>query len=416
MISNKLSIEDVDLKDKRVLIRVDFNVPLHKTTGQITNAQRIEASLPTIKYALEKGAKTIVLMSHLGRPDGLVNPKESLKIVAVKLEELLSRKVIFLPDCIGEEVEKAVAQGNNGDIFLLENLRFHVEEEGSGKDQSGKAIKASPENVTKFRESLTKLGDVFINDAFGTAHRAHSSMVGVSLVRASGFLMKKELQYFGKVLENPTKPRLAILGGAKVSDKIKLIYNILDKVDELIIGGGMAYTFEKVMNGTPIGNSLFDENGAKIVKDIVDKAAAKGVTIHFPVDWVIADKFSDTAEKKIVSRKEGIPDGWMGLDIGPESRQQFIEVVLRANTILWNGPMGVFEFPSFAEGTKAVLDALITATSKGATTVVGGGDSAACAAQYNAEDKVGHVSTGGGASMELLEGRELPGVTALTDK
>jgi len=381
-----------------------------------SQTQRIDASLPTIKYALEKGAKAIILTSHLGRPDGIRNPKESLRVVAEKLQELLKTPITFLDDCVGEKVENAVAHAKHGEIFLLENLRFHIEEEGSGKDKDGKSIKASSSDVAKFRESLTKLGDVFVNDAFGTAHRAHSSMVGVNLVRGSGFLMKKELEYFGKVLENPTKPRLAILGGAKVSDKIKLIYNLLDKVEELIIGGGMAYTFEKVLHDTPIGSSLFDKEGAKTVTDIIDKAKKNNVTIHFPVDWVIADKFDKNANKKIVIRKEGIPEGWMGLDIGPETRKQFAEVVLRANTIIWNGPMGVFEFPAFAEGTRSVMDALIAATVKGATTVIGGGDSATCAAEMGAEDKVGHVSTGGGASMELLEGKELPGVTALTDR
>jgi len=321
-----------------------------------------------------------------------------------------------LEDCVGEDVEKAVVAGKDGAVFLLENLRFHIEEEGTGKDQDGKTIKASPESVAKFRESLTRLGDVFVNDAFGTAHRAHSSMVGVNLVRTSGFLMKKELEYFGKVLETPKKPFLAILGGSKVSDKIKLIMNLLDKVDEMIIGGGMAYTFDKVLYNTPIGTSLFDENGAKIVPDIIEKAKKNGVVLHLPIDWVIADKYDKNANKKVVSSKEGIPDGWMGLDIGPESRKIFSEVVLKANTSMWNGPMGVFEFPAFAEGTRSVMDALVAATAKGATTVIGGGDSATCAAEMGAEDKVSHVSTGGGASLELLEGRELPGVTALTDR
>jgi len=347
---------------------------------------------------------------------GRKKPKDSLAVVAPKLAELLGRPVHFLDDCVGEKVEKAIAEGKDGDIFLLENLRFHIEEEGSGKDKDGKTVKASPQDVEKFREALTKLGDVFVNDAFGTAHRAHSSVVGIKLDRASGFLMKKELDYFSKILENPTKTFLSILGGAKVSDKIKLIYNLLDKVDEMIIGGGMAYTFEKVLHGTNIGNSLFDGEGAKIVKDIVEKAKTKGITIHFPVDWVIADKFDKNANKTVVTRKEGIPDGWMGLDIGPETRKLFEEVVLRSKTIIWNGPMGVFEFPAFAEGTRGVMEALIEVTHRGGITVIGGGDSALCAAQMGAEDKVSHVSTGGGASMELLEGKELPGVTALTDK
>jgi len=416
-ISNRLSIEDLELKGKRVLIRVDFNVPLHKETGKITNTQRIDAALPTIRYALDKGAKCVVLMSHLGRPDGQVKKKESMKVVAEKLQDLMKRKVIFLDECVGEKVEKAVAQAKDGDVFLLENLRFHVEEEGSGVDKSGKKIKASPEAVKAFRASLTRLGDVYVNDAFGTAHRAHSSMVGVNLSqRAAGFLMKKELQFFGKALEHPDKPFLAILGGAKVSDKIKLINNLLDKVDEMIIGGGMAYTFESVLYGTPIGKSLFDKEGSKLVQQIMEKAKKNGVKIHLPNDWIAAEKFDKNAQKKLVSRPDGIPVDWMGLDIGPASRKTFAEVVLRARTVIWNGPMGVFEFPAFAQGTRAVMDAVVAVTQKGATTIIGGGDTATCAAEFGTEDKLSHVSTGGGASLELLEGRQLPGVLALTVK
>jgi len=296
----------------------------------------------------------------------------------------------------------------------LENLRFHLEEEGSGVDEHGKKVKATEENVKKFRESLTKLGDVFVNDAFGTAHRAHSSMVGVNLTRASGFLMKKELDYFAKALEKPERPFLAILGGAKVSDKIKLIEHMLDKVDEMIIGGGMAYTFKKVLDGVKIGKSLYDEEGAKIVQKIVDKAKAKNVKLHFPVDSVIADKFDKNAKVDIVNDKSGIPDGWMGLDVGPESIKIFQDAIARAKTILWNGPVGVFEFDAFEKGTKAIMDAIVTATTKGAITIIGGGDTATAAAKYGAEEKVSHCSTGGGASLELLEGRDLPGVSALT--
>jgi phosphoglycerate kinase len=302
-------------------------------------------------------------------------------------------------------------------VFLLENLRFHVEEEGSGVDENGKKVTASKENGEKFREQLTKLGDVYVNDAFGTAHRAHSSMVGVKLdKRAAGFLMKKELEYCGKAMESPDKPYLAVLGGAKVSDKIKLIMNMLDKVDEMIIGGGMAYTFDKVMNNTNIGKSLFDEAGSKIVHDIMDKAKKNNVKMYFPTDFAIADKFDKSAAKKAVTRSEGIPDGWMGLDIGHQTVKEFSEVVKKAKTVVWNGPMGVFEFPAFAEGTKALMDALVEATKAGATTIVGGGETATCAEQFGAMDKVSHVSTGGGAALELLEGKELPGVTALSNK
>lgn len=412
-LSNKLSIQDVELANKRVLIRVDFNVPFKD--GKISNDQRIVAALPTVQYALDKGAKSVVMMSHLGRPDGCVIPKYSMEPVAAKVEELLKRKVVFLKDCVGEEVEKACADPAPGTLFLLENLRFHVEEEGKGQDPEGKKLKASKEDTDAFRASLSKLGDVYINDAFGTAHRAHSSMVGCNLPqKAAGLLMKKELEYFGKALENPDRPFLAILGGAKVSDKIQLIENLLDKVNSLIIGGGMAFTFKKVIEGVKIGSSLFDEEGAKIVEKIMQKAKEKNVAIHLPVDYVIADKFDKNANHKPATDAEGIPDGWLGLDIGEESRKKFAEVVLASKTIVWNGPMGVFEFENFAQGTKAVGAAVIEATKNGACSIIGGGDTATAAADFGWEDKVSHVSTGGGASLELLEGKELPGVTALS--
>jgi len=412
LISNKLSIDKLDVKDKRVLIRVDYNVPLDKSSGKITNTQRVDASLPTIKYALENGAKSVVLMSHLGRPDGQRKEKDSLKVVAEYLKKTFSN-LVFLDDCVGEEVEKACANPEKGSVFLLENLRFHVEEEGSGVDADGKKVKAKEDDVKKFRESLTKLGDVFVNDAFGTAHRAHSSMVGVNLKKAAGFLMKKELEYFAKVLEKPERPFLAILGGAKVSDKIKLIDNMLDQVDELIIGGGMAFTFKKTLDGVKIGNSLFDEEGSKTVQKIVDKAKEKGVKLHFPVDYVTADKYDKNAKVGKADDNTGIPDGWMGLDVGEESIKLFKEAISRAKTILWNGPAGVFEFESFEKGTKELMNAVVEATSKGATTIIGGGDTATAAAKYGTEDKVSHCSTGGGASLELLEGKDLPGVSAL---
>eukprot|EP01125_Pyxidicula_operculata_P021144 TRINITY_DN8041_c0_g1_i1.p1 TRINITY_DN8041_c0_g1~~TRINITY_DN8041_c0_g1_i1.p1 ORF type:complete len:423 (-),score=141.63 TRINITY_DN8041_c0_g1_i1:113-1381(-) len=417
-ISNKLSIEDVDLKGKRVLIRVDFNVPLSKADGKVTNTQRIEGALPTIKYAIDHGAKSVVLMSHLGRPDGRIKKSESLKVVGEKLQEILGKPVTFLEDCVGEAVENAVNAGENGQVFLLENLRFHVEEEGVGVDEKGGKVTAAPENIKKFRADLTKLGDIYVNDAFGTAHRAHSSMVGVlHEQRVSGFLMKKELEYFGKALEHPDKPYLAVMGGAKVSDKIKLILNMLDKVDEMVIGGGMAFTFEKVLNGTEIGKSLFDEPGSKIVKEIMEKAKKNNVKIHFPSDWVIADKFDKNAQTKVVDRQSGgVPEGWMGLDIGPKSREEFSEVIKHSKTVVWNGPMGVFEFPAFEAGTKTLMSALVEATKLGATTIVGGGETATCAEQYGAMTFVSHVSTGGGAALELLEGRELPGVTALSNR
>jgi len=317
---------------------------------------------------------------------------------------------------VGSEVEAACADPAPGTIILLENLRFHVEEEGKGVDASGNKIKATPEQVSTFRASLTKLGDVYVNDAFGTAHRAHSSMVGVELPkRAAGFLMKKELTYFALALDNPKPPFLAILGGAKVQDKIQLIENMLDKVNEMIIGGGMAFTFLKELNGMKIGNSLFDEAGSKIVKKLMDKAAKNDVKIHLPVDFVTADRFDEKAQVGAATVEQGIPEGWMGLDAGPKSQQIFADAVGRAKTIVWNGPVGVFEFENFAHGTKRVMDAVVAATANGATTIIGGGDTATCCAKWETEDLVSHVSTGGGASLELLEGKVLPGVAALTD-
>ncbi len=412
----KKSITDLALKGKRVIMRVDFNVPQDKATGAITNTARITAALPTIKYILEQGA-SLVLMSHLGRPDGKKVEKYTLKPVAEKLQELLGLPVKFLPDCVGAEVETACAALNPGEVVLLENLRFHIEEEGKVKNEDGTSTKADPEKVKAFRASLTKLGDVYANDAFGTAHRAHSSVVGVELPeKVAGFLMQKELDAFAKVIENPERPLLAILGGAKVADKIPLINNLIDKADEIIVGGGMAYTFLKVLNDMPIGTSLFDPEGAKIVKELTEKAKAKGVKIHLPVDFICADDFSPTANTQPADASVGIPEGWMGLDCGPKSIALFTEVILRAKTIVWNGPSGVFEFDKFATGTKAVGEAVAKATAGGAVSVVGGGDTATAAKKFGVVDKVTHASTGGGASLELLEGKTLPGVANLNDK
>jgi len=412
----KLFIEDVDLKGKRALIRVDFNVPQDKVTGAITNTKRIEAALPTIKYALDKGA-SVILMSHLGRPDGERKEKFSLKPVAEALSKLLGKPVQFLSDCVGADVEAACAKAQPGDVILLENLRFHIEEEGKAKREDGTKVKADPEKVKAFRASLTKLGDVYINDAFGTAHRDHSSMTGVQLPqRACGYLMKKELDAFGAVLDNPQRPLLAILGGAKVADKIQLISNLLDKADEIIIGGGMAYTFLKVRDNMSIGDSIFDPEGAKIVPELLQKAADKGKKLHLPVDWVTADKFAADANTGAATLQSGIPAGWQGLDVGPETTKQFAEIIARAKTIIWNGPPGVFEFPAFEKATKVMADAIIAATAAGATTVVGGGDTATAAKKFGADKKVSHTSTGGGASLEFLEGKVLPGVAALSDK
>jgi phosphoglycerate kinase len=356
-------------------------------------------------------------MSHLGRPDGKVNQKYSLKPVVPELEKLLGKKVEMAPDCVGPEVEALVNKADNGEVVLLENLRFHAEEEGSSKDAEGNKVKADKAKVAEFRKGLTALGDVFINDAFGTAHRAHSSMVGVDLPqKASGFLMKKELEYFAKALEKPERPFLAILGGAKVSDKIQLIGNLLDKVNSLIICGGMAFTFKKTLENVKIGDSLFDEAGSKTVADLVEKAKKNNVELVLPIDYITADKFAKDAATGTATDGEGIPDGWMGLDCGPKSIDLFKKTISQAKTILWNGPPGVFEFDAFANGTKSMLDAAVNAAQSGQIVIIGGGDTATVAAKYGVEDKLSHVSTGGGASVELLEGKELPGVTALSSK
>lgn len=407
------SIRDLQLAGKRVLMRVDFNVPLDKATGAITNNQRIVAALPTIRYALDQGA-SVVLMSHLGRPDGQRKAKYSLRPVADELARLLGRPVTFLDDCVGAAVEAATASAAPGSVILLENLRFHIEEEGKVKLEDGTSKKADPAAVAAFRASLSKLGDVYVNDAFGTAHRAHSSMVGVSLPqKAAGFLMEAELKAFAAVIANPRRPLLAILGGAKIADKIPLIRNLLDKADEIIIGGGMAYTFKKVMSGMEIGDSLFDPEGAKIVPELLEKAKARGVSIILPVDYVCADKFDANAATRMADDSTGIPKGWMGLDGGPRSIALFNEAIRRAKTIVWNGPSGVFEFDKFAGSTKAMAAAIAEATAHGATTVVGGGDTATAAAKFKVADKVTHCSTGGGASLEYLEGKTLPGVAFL---
>lgn len=355
-------------------------------------------------------------MSHLGRPDGNKNPKYTMAPVAGELKSLLGKDVTFLNDCVGAEVEAACADPKPGSIILLENLRFYIEEEGKGVDANGAKVKADAAKVKEFRASLAKLGDVYINDAFGTAHRAHSSMMGEGFEkRAAGFLMNKELTYFSKALDNPARPFLAILGGAKVADKIQLIDNLLDKVNEMIIGGGMAFTFLKVLNNMEIGGSLFDEEGSKIVKNLVEKAKKNNVQLHLPVDFVTGSKFGEDAEVGEASIESGVPSGWMGLDVGPKTRDLFAAPVARAKVIVWNGPCGVFEFPNFAKGTKSLMDAVVDVTAKGAVTIIGGGDTASCCAKWGTESKVSHVSTGGGASLELLEGKTLPGVAALTN-
>merc|ERR1719414_1025152 len=402
---------------KRVFIRVDFNVPQDKKDPSIiTNTQRIDAALPTIKYCMEKGAKSVVLCSHLGRPDGCAVEKYSLAPVAKCLEGKLGTSVTFLKDCCGSEVEAACADPAPGTVILLENVRYHVEEEGKGVDKDGNKIKAEKEAIKAFRASLAKLADIYCNDAFGTAHRAHSSMVGEGYaIKCSGFLVAKELDAFAKVLDSHARPFCAILGGAKVSDKIQLIKNMLDKVDIMIIGGGMAFTFLKVIDGINIGSSLFDEEGSKIVGEIMEKAKEKGVEIVLPVDFVCSSKFGEDGEIKTADAKSGVPEGFMGLDCGPESIVRNAEAIAKAKTIIWNGPMGVFEMKSFESGTKSMMDKIVEVTKSGTITVIGGGDTATACLKYGTEDKVTHCSTGGGASLELLEGKVLPGVAALDD-
>lgn len=416
MLSRKLRLGNIlsALRGKRVLIRVDFNVPLKD--GIVKDPNRIRAAMPTVNSVFDAGARAVVLMSHLGRPNGKRSDKDSLKQIVGSVEQLAKRPVTFLNDCVGPEVESVCANPKEGQLILLENLRFHVEEEGSAK-VDGKKVKADAQKVKGFRKSLTKLGDIFVNDAFGTAHRAHSSMVGVDLpVRAAGHLLTKELENFAKIMEKPERPLLVIMGGAKVKDKIPIITKMLDLVDEMIIGGGMTFTFQKLNDGMEIGDSIFDADGGKIVADIVSKAKSKNVKLHFPVDFRCGDAFDQYAKVKTFKASEGIPKGWRGLDNGPETEAKFAEVIARAKTILWNGPQGVFEFRPFRESSLKMLENLMEATQRGASTIAGGGETVSLINTVRgAAEKLTHVSTGGGASLELLEGKELPGIAALSD-
>lgn len=395
----KLTIDDLKLKDKKVLVRVDFNVPLDEKCA-VTDDTRIVESLPTIKKILKDGGKAI-LMSHLGRPKGK-DPKLSLAPVAKRLEKLLGKPVKFVNDCIGPEVEKAVSGLKSGECLLLENLRFYPEEE---------------KNNPEFAKKLASLGEIYVNDAFGTAHRAHASTEGVTKYFkqcAAGYLMQKELKYLGMALTNPKRPFIAILGGAKISGKIDVITNLLDKVDALLIGGGMAFTFDKAL-GKEIGKSLLEPDKVDLAKDILKKAREKKVNLKLPDDFVVAPEAKEEAPSKIVD-KNNIPQDWQGLDIGPKTLEQFSRELDKAKTVVWNGPMGVFEVKKFAQGTVKIAEELAKITAKGATTIVGGGDSAAAVAKAGLEKKLTHISTGGGASLEFLEGKTLPGVAALTDK
>jgi phosphoglycerate kinase len=402
----KLAIDHIPhlIKDKKVLMRVDFNVPMKD--GVITDPKRIVSTLPSINYLLENGAASVILMSHRGRPKGSKQSQFSLEPLVPAVSDLLKTNVQWVPDCVGADAAKACGESKNGQVLLLENLRFYLAEEGKG-EVNGEKVKATAGEVADFRSQLTSYGDIYVNDAFGTAHRAHSSMVGVDVeTRASGLLLKKELDYFSKVLEGPERPLTVVMGGAKVKDKIQLIYNMLDIVDEMIIGGGMAFTFDKVLNGTNIGASLYDEEGAKTVPDIMQKAKEKGVKIHLPSDYVCADKFAEDAKTCIRTNTEGIDEGWLGLDIGPKTIASNAEVIRRSKTVFWNGPQGVFEIPAFAAGSLSMLDEIIAATAGGATSVAGGGDTVALLKKVpGSAEKLSHVSTGGGASLELVEGK-----------
>ncbi len=393
---NKKTVKDIEVAGKKVLVRVDFNVPLNDKK-EVTDDKRIVAALPTIEYLVSQNAK-VILCSHLGRPKGEFKPEFSLQPVAARLEKLIGKKVTFAADVIGESAQTAVNGMQDGDIVLLENVRFHKEETA---------------NDPEFSKKLASFADIFVNDAFGTAHRAHASTVGVAsyIPAVAGFLIGKELEVLGGALEKPIRPFVAILGGAKVSDKIGVIDNLINKVDAIIIGGGMAYTFLKAQ-GMEVGASLVDNERLELALDLLKKAKAKGVDIMLPVDSIVADKFDVNAKTDVVP-SEHMPEGWLGLDIGPTTKMLYTDKIRTAKTVIWNGPMGVFEMAPFAEGTKAIAKAMADSE---AVTIIGGGDSAAAVKQLGFADAMTHISTGGGASLEYLEGIELPGIVALQDK
>ena len=398
----KKTVKDIDIKGKKVIMRVDFNVPLDKeTNSKITDTTRVDAAMPTIEYILSQGA-SLILMSHLGRPKGEANPKYSLKPVYDYLKtKLPNNKVIFANDCIGEEVKKTAGSLNAGDVLLLENLRYHAEEE---------------KNDANFSKQLADLADVYVNDAFGTAHRAHASTAGIveakpSMPAVAGFLMEKEIKYLGDAVAEPKRPFVAIIGGAKVSSKISVLKNLLNKVDTLIVVGGMAYTFFKA-KGYEIGTSLCEDDYIQTAKEIMDKAKELNKTLYLPIDNVVADKFDNDANRKIVDCN-AIPSGWMGMDVGEKTLKEIENILKNAKTIVWNGPLGVFEMSNFAKGTFETAKFI---ANSGAVSIIGGGDSVSAVNKSGVADKMTHISTGGGASLEFLEGIELPGIKVLQDK
>lgn len=392
---SKKTMNDIDVKGKRVFVRVDFNVPMED--GNITDDTRIRAAIPTIEQLINRGAK-VILASHLGRPKGEVKEDMRLTAVGTRLAELLDKPVTKLDESIGTEVENTIGNMQDGEIVLLENVRFHKGEE---------------KNDEELAKQFASLADVYVNDAFGAAHRAHATTEGIAkhIPAVSGLLMEKELDVLGKALSNPERPFTAIIGGAKVKDKIGVIENLLDKVDHLLIGGGLSYTFSKAQ-GYSIGKSLVEEDKIELAKGFIEKAKEKGVQLHLPVDAVVANEFSKDAETKVVDINE-IPDDWMGLDIGPKTASEYADVIKNSKLIIWNGPMGVFEMEPFANGTKSVAEAMAETA---AYTVIGGGDSAAAVEKFGVAERMDHISTGGGASLELMEGKELPGIVALNDK
>lgn len=393
---NKKTVRDIELTDKKVIVRVDFNVPLKD--GQITDDARIVKALPTLQYILDKRPKCLILMSHLGRPKGKVDPQYSLKPIAEYLPKVLLQTISLLDDCVGDEVKQQIDRKQVGEIVLLENLRFHAQEE---------------KNDPEFAKKLAELADVYVNDAFGTAHRAHASTEGITkyLPSVAGLLLEKELIYFEKALEKPEHPFVAILGGAKVSDKIKLIENLMERVDAILIGGAMSKTFLKAQ-GIAVGNSKVEDAGITIAKDILKKAESKKVKIYLPLDHVVADDFSETANVKTTA-STAIQEGWQGLDIGPKTVKSFCDVLATAKMVVWNGPLGVFEMQPFAGGTRAIADVIAGSEM---VSIIGGGDTAAAIKDFCLESKMSHISTGGGASLEYLEGKVLPGVAALANK